>query len=105
MRYRILLLCLLGMTVASGLHAQRPAKDKEKARQWQSMENGPWDFAPDWYYFFLHKKYPVSCFHYWKKKYGLSHSYSKHAEPIGDSFISFNIYDALLPMFRKDRYA
>ncbi len=51
MRYRILLLCLLGMTVASGLHAQRPTKDKEKARQWQSMENGPWDFAPDWYYF------------------------------------------------------
>ena len=45
------------MTVASGLHAQRPAKDKEKARQWQSMENGPWDFAPDWYYFLLHKKY------------------------------------------------
>ena len=41
MRYRILLLCLLGMTVASGLHAQRPTKDKEKARQWQSMENGP----------------------------------------------------------------
>ncbi|WP_422850640.1 IS66 family insertion sequence element accessory protein TnpA [Bacteroides stercoris] len=51
------------------------------------------------------ESYPVSCFHYWKKKYGLSHSYSKHAEPIGDSFISFNIYDALLPMFRKDRYA
>lgn len=42
MWYRILLLCLLGMTVASGLHAQRPTKDKEKARQWQSMENGPW---------------------------------------------------------------
>ena len=38
MRYKIILLCLLGMTVASGLHAQRPAKDKEKARQWQSME-------------------------------------------------------------------
>ena len=33
MRYKIILLCLLGMTVASGLHAQRPAKDKEKARQ------------------------------------------------------------------------
>ena len=55
MRYKIILLCLLGMTVASGLHAQRPAKDKEKARQWQSMENGPWDCAPDWYYFLLHK--------------------------------------------------
>ena len=65
MRYKILLLCLLGMTVASGLHAQRPAKDKEKARQWQSMENGPWDFAPDWYYFFLHKKYSGAEM-YWK---------------------------------------
>lgn len=54
MRYRILLLCLLGMTVASGLHAQRPTKDKEKARQWQSMENGPWDFAPDWYLSLIH---------------------------------------------------
>ena len=52
------------MTVASGLHAQRPAKDKEKARQWQSMENGPWDFAPDWYYF-LHKKYSGAEM-YWK---------------------------------------
>ena len=65
MRYRILLLCLLGMTMASGLHAQRPTKDKEKARQWQSMENGPWDFAPDWYYFLLHKKYSGAEM-YWK---------------------------------------
>lgn len=53
------------MTVASGLHAQRPAKDKKKARQWQSMENGPWDFAPDWYYFLLHKKYSGAEM-YWK---------------------------------------
>lgn len=65
MRYKIILLCLMGMTVASGLHAQRPAKDKEKARQWQSMENGPWDFAPDWYYFLLHKKYSGAEM-YWK---------------------------------------
>lgn len=65
MRYKIILLCLLGMTVASGLHAQRPAKDKEKARQWQSMENGPWDFAPDWYYFLLHKRYSGAEM-YWK---------------------------------------
>ena len=65
MRYKIILLCLLGMTAASGLHAQRPAKDKEKARQWQSMENGPWDFAPDWYYFLLHKKYSGAEM-YWK---------------------------------------
>lgn len=31
--------------------------DKEKEKQWRSMENGPWDFAPDWYYYFLHKDY------------------------------------------------
>lgn len=65
MRYRILLLCLLGMTMASGLHAQRKANDKEKQRQWRSMENGPWNFAPDWYYFFLHKKYSGAEM-YWK---------------------------------------
>ena len=29
------------------------------------MENGPWDFAPDWYYFFLHKKYSGAEM-YWK---------------------------------------
>ena len=29
------------------------------------MDNGPWDFAPDWYYFFLHKKYSGAEM-YWK---------------------------------------
>lgn len=29
------------------------------------MENGPWDFAPDWYYFLLHKKYSGAEM-YWK---------------------------------------
>ena len=43
------------------------------------------------------ESYPASCFHYWKKKYGLSHPYTKHTEPTGDSFIPLNIYDALLP--------
>lgn len=38
-------------------HAQRIRHDDQKKKQWQSMENGPWDFAPDWYYYFLHKKY------------------------------------------------
>ncbi len=39
--------------------------DSEKQKQWKSMENGPWDFAPDWYYFFLHKKYSGAEM-YWK---------------------------------------
>ena len=38
-------------------NAQKVVRDNEKKKQWQSMENGPWDFAPDWYYFFLHKRY------------------------------------------------
>lgn len=29
------------------------------------MENGPWDFAPDWYYYFLHKNYSGAEM-YWK---------------------------------------
>lgn len=37
------------------------------------------------------ESYPVLCFHYWKKKYGLSHLYTKHTEPTGDSFILLNI--------------
>lgn len=59
----IIALMLLGCPYSG--QAQRPTKDKEKARQWQSMENGPWDFAPDWYYFFLHKKYSGAEM-YWK---------------------------------------
>ena len=59
----IIALMLMGCPYSG--HAQRPTKDKEKARQWQSMENGPWDFAPDWYYFLLHKKYSGAEM-YWK---------------------------------------
>lgn len=31
--------------------------DDQKEKQWRSMENGPWEFAPGWYYYFLHKNY------------------------------------------------
>lgn len=46
-------------------NAQGVRHDKQKEKQWQSMENGPWDFAPDWYYYFLHKKYSGAEM-YWK---------------------------------------
>lgn len=46
-------------------NAQRVRHDKQKEKQWQSMENGPWDFAPDWYYYFLHRKYSGAEM-YWK---------------------------------------
>ena len=39
--------------------------DDQKEKQWTSMENGQWDFAPDWYYYFLHKNYSGAEM-YWK---------------------------------------
>ena len=47
------------------LHAQKIVHDKQKEKQWRSIETGPWDFAPDWYYYFLHKKYS-GAETYWK---------------------------------------
>ncbi len=46
-------------------NAQRVQYDGEKYLQWRSMENGPWDFSPGWYYYFLHKKYS-GAEKYWK---------------------------------------
>ena len=37
----------------------------QKEKQWRSMETGPWDFEPGWYYYFLHKKYS-GAETYWK---------------------------------------
>lgn len=59
------LLCLVMLTMPFSSFAQRPTRDKEKEKQWKSMENGPWDFAPDWYYYFLHNKYSGAEM-YWK---------------------------------------
>lgn len=59
------LFCVASIGFSLTANAQRPARDREKEKQWKSMENGPWDFAPDWYYFFLHKKYSGAEM-YWK---------------------------------------
>jgi len=45
--------CLL----VSWCYGQTIQHDKQKEKQWKSMENGPWDFAPDWFYYFFHKDY------------------------------------------------
>lgn len=59
------LLCLVMLTMPFSSFAQHPTRDKEKEKQWKSMENGPWNFAPDWYYYFLHNKYSGAEM-YWK---------------------------------------
>ena len=58
MKTKLMMLTLL-MLVPSAGFAQYPEvqHDKQKEKQWRSMENGPWDFAPDWYYYLFHKNY------------------------------------------------
>lgn len=59
------ILCAACAGLPSGLSAQGTTHDSEKEKQWKSMENGPWDFAPDWYYYFLHNGYSGAEM-YWK---------------------------------------
>ena len=58
MKTKLIMLTLL-MLVPSAGFAQYPEvqHDKQKEKQWRSMENGPWDFSPDWYYYLFHKNY------------------------------------------------
>ena len=55
---KVIIFSLLAL-LPLGLSAQMPQiqHDKQKEKQWKSMENGPWDFAPDWYYWLMHKSY------------------------------------------------
>ena len=62
---KMLIICTLVLTFHIMSHAQMIRRDNQKQKQWQSMENGPWDFAPDWYYYFLHRKYSGAEM-YWK---------------------------------------
>ena len=61
---RILLTAIVCMSFLL-LCGQTIQHDKQKEKQWRSMENGPWDFAPGWYYYYLHKSYS-GAESYWK---------------------------------------
>ncbi len=58
MKTKMMMLALLIFVPLAGF-AQYPEvqHDKQKEKQWRSMENGPWDFSPDWYYYLFHKNY------------------------------------------------
>lgn len=62
--FALLILSFLSIIPAS---AQRISRDKQKEKQWRSMETGPWSFEPDWYYFFFHRDYS-GAEKYWKWK-------------------------------------
>jgi hypothetical protein len=58
MKTKMMMLALLLFVPLAGF-AQYPEiqHDKQKEKQWRSMENGPWDFSPQWYYYLFHKNY------------------------------------------------
>ena len=64
-KLKILSLLLLSLSFSFIADAQQVWHDDQKDKQWHSMENGPWDFSPDWYYYFLHKNYSGAEM-YWK---------------------------------------
>lgn len=66
MRYKPAFVGLIVSLMAIPAFAKtKSLHDNQKEKQWLSMENGPWDFAPDWYYYFLHKNYSGAEM-YWK---------------------------------------
>lgn len=53
------------LTMAVPLCGYAQKHDKQKYYQLRSMENGTWNFAPDWYYYVTHKSYS-GAETYWK---------------------------------------
>ena len=47
-KYLLIIVGLLYLCLP--VSAQHPTYDDQKEKQWKSMENGPWDFSPAWYY-------------------------------------------------------
>ena len=58
-------MALLALPMIANAKKTPSIHDDQKEKQWKSMENGPWDFSPDWYYYFLHKNYSGAEM-YWK---------------------------------------
>lgn len=57
MKTKLLLLFAILLISGHFAKAQQASYDEQKFKQWNSMENGGWDFAPDWYYYMMHKNY------------------------------------------------
>lgn len=62
---RILLVCLLTAFCSVGFAQEFEIQhDKQKEKQWKSMETGPWEFAPGWFYWITHKNYSGAELHW-----------------------------------------
>lgn len=56
-RFCIIVTLLILFVSVMPVSAQKISRDKQKEKQWSSMELGEWNFAPDWYYYLFHKRY------------------------------------------------
>ena len=52
-----ILFFIIFLTVTLTVTAQQPVHDSQKEHQIRSMEQGHWDFSPDWWYLLFHKNY------------------------------------------------
>lgn len=58
MKWKFFILFLLYAYILTlPVSAQRIRHDRQKEKQWRSMETGAWNFEPGWYYYLFHKKY------------------------------------------------
>ncbi|EGV33534.1 hypothetical protein HMPREF9431_00770 [Segatella oulorum F0390] len=54
---KLFLFIIFLLTCSLAIKAQSIQRNEELEKQLRSIEVGPWDFAPDWFYYFLHKDY------------------------------------------------
>lgn len=67
---------LFTLFFSTAVFAQVPVRDKQKEYQIRSMEQGHWDFSPDWWYYLFHKNYSgASLKWHWR---GLKSGYRVH---------------------------
>ena len=67
---------LFTLFFSTAVFAQVPVRDKQKENQIRSMEQGHWDFSPDWWYYLFHKNYSgASLKWHWR---GLKSGYRVH---------------------------
>ena len=58
MKTKMMMLAMLMLVPSAGFAQWAQIQhDDQKEKQWRSMETGPWDFAPDWYYYLFHHDY------------------------------------------------
>ena len=48
---------LFTLLFSTAVFAQVPVRDRQKENQIRSMEQGHWNFSPDWWYWAFHKNY------------------------------------------------